>query len=105
MIFVETSVFTRRVIELLTDDEYRKLQGILSGHPDAGKVIPSSGGIRKIRWAAQGQGKRGGVRVIYYWFVDKDRILMLYLYPKKERGDLTPVQLRALRDIVEEDAS
>jgi len=67
MVIIETSVFTRRITELLSDDEYRELQATLVERPKAGPVIPGSGGIRKLRWSASGRGKRGGARVIYYW--------------------------------------
>jgi len=67
MVIVETSIFTRRVMELLLDDEYRELQATLVDRPDAGPVIPGSGGLRKIRWSTSGHGKRGGSRIIYYW--------------------------------------
>lgn len=103
MIFVETSVFTRQVLELLTDDEYRHLQDTLISHPDVGKVIPGSGGLRKIRVAYQGKGKSGGLRTIYYWAGAEDRIYMVYMYAKSKRGDLTPTQLRTLRQLIEED--
>jgi mRNA-degrading endonuclease RelE of RelBE toxin-antitoxin system len=103
MVFVETSIFTRQVQELLTDDEYRELQKTLVNRPDAGSLIVGSGGLRKIRWAKQGKGKRGGVRVIYYWAVSQEQILMLFMYPKGERDDLTPVQVKILRQIVEEE--
>lgn len=59
--------------------------------------------MRKIRWIAQGRGKRGGVRVIYYWAVKQDRILMLLMYAKNERDDLTTEQLKVLRRIIEEE--
>ena len=68
-----------------------------------GVVMMGSGGLRKVRWAAQGRGKRGGVRVIYYWAVEQDRLLMLLMYPKSERDDLTREQLKLLRKIVEEE--
>ena len=103
MVIVETSVFTRQVVELLTDDEYRELQTALVMRPDAGRLIVGSGGIRKIRWAVRGRGKRGGVRVIYFWAVKRDRLLMLLMYRKGIQDDLTPDQLRKLRKIVEEE--
>ena len=68
-----------------------------------GAVMVGSGGLRKARWAAQGRGKRGGVRVIYYWAVKHERLLMLLIYPKSERDDLTREQLKLLRKIVEEE--
>jgi mRNA-degrading endonuclease RelE of RelBE toxin-antitoxin system len=103
MIIVETHFFTRQVILLLSDEEYRLLQSVLANRPDAGVVIPSSGGLRKIRWGMMGRGKRGGVRVIYYWAVKQDRILMLLIYPKNEKDDLSQDQLKILRKIVEEE--
>ncbi len=103
MQFIETGIFTRQVTTLLKDDEYRELQLALSGHPESGAVIPQSGGLRKIRWFMAGRGKRGGVRVIYYWVVAKDQILMLFMYSKNEKDDLTPQQLKVLREIVEKE--
>lgn len=101
MLIVETSVFTRRLQVLLEEDEYRLLQLHLAGRPDAGAVIKGSGGLRKIRWSVGARGKRGGVRVIYYWSKPLDRILMLLIYTKSERDDLTPGERRILRQIVE----
>lgn len=101
MQIIETSIFTSRVLELLSDDDYRELQSILIIRPDAGPVIPGSGGLRKLRWAANGRGKRGGARIIYYWVTLQDQLLMLYIYPKNEQDNLTPDQLKALKNIVE----
>jgi len=101
MVIVETSVFTRQILNLLTDDEYRKLQVVLANRPTVGDVIKNSGGLRKVRWAIAGRGKRGGMRVIYYWAVKQERLLMLFAYPKNERDDLTPGQLKILRTLVE----
>jgi mRNA-degrading endonuclease RelE of RelBE toxin-antitoxin system len=103
MVIVETSIFTRQVLEQLPDDEYRKLQVVLTNRPHTGAIIRGSGGLRKIRWAVQGRGKSGGVRVIYYWAVKQEQLLMLFMYPKNERGDLTPEQLKILRMIVEKE--
>jgi len=103
MQFIETSIFTRQVTTLLTDDEYSQLQVALSAHPDTGVIIPHSGGLRKTRWSMSGRGKRGGVRAIYYWIVADDQILMLFMYPKSEKDDLTPQQLKMLREIVEKE--
>jgi mRNA-degrading endonuclease RelE of RelBE toxin-antitoxin system len=71
--------------------------------PDVGNIIRGSGGLRKVRWAATGRGKRGGVRVIYYWAVDREIILMLLIYGKNEQDDLTAEQLRVLKGLVEEE--
>src|SRR5438128_2483492 len=102
MVIVETSVFTRQVQELLSDEEYWEPQIALVGNPGIGTVIKGTGGLRKMRWALRGRGKRGGARVIYYWAVTRDQLLMLFVYPKTERDDLSPAQLRALREIVKE---
>lgn len=105
MVIVETSIFTRQVIELLTDDEYRDLQELLAGRPDAGSIIIGSGGLRKVRWGIRGRGKRGGTRVIYYWAVRQEQLLMLFVYPKNEMDDLSREQLKTLRKIIEEEYS
>ena len=103
MQFIETSIFTRQVTTLLADDEYRQLQIALSAHPDTGAIIPHGGGLRKIRWSMSGRGKRGGIRAIYYWVVADDQVLMLFMYPKSEKDNLTQQQLKVLREIVEKE--
>jgi len=105
MIIVETSVFTRRINELMPDDQYRELQEALTENPEIGDLIQGSGGLRKVRWKLPGQGKRGGVRAIYYWWVNNDRLLMLYAYAKNERSDLTKKQIAVLAKLVEEELS
>lgn len=101
MVIIETSVFTRQVQQHLDPEDYRKLQAVLTVRPDLGTVIPGSGGLRKARWGYQAIGKRGGLRVIYYWAVEQNQLLMLFLYPKNVRGDLSPSQLAQLRRIIE----
>jgi hypothetical protein len=101
VVIVETKAFTARIGDLLEDDEYRALQLELVQRPTAGSVIPGTGGLRKLRWAVAGRGKRGGSRVIYFWHPESARILMLFAYSKNEREDLTAVQRQALRRIVE----
>src|SRR6266704_7002963 len=92
MEFIETPTFTRLVLDLMEDEDYAKLQAALAKRPDVGKIIPGGGGIRKMRWAGSGRGKRGGLRIIYYWWVANARISMLTVYPKNERDDLTADQ-------------
>ncbi len=103
MVIIETSVFTRQVQKLFSDEEYRHLQMILSTRPDMGVIIPGSGGLRKARWGLRGRGKSGGVRVIYYWAVEQNRLLLLLMYPKNVRDNLSPAQLKMLRQIVKEE--
>ena len=103
MVFVETSAFTPRVASLLTDEEYADLQTVPAGRPDLGNLIPESGGLRKLRVAAKGHGKSGGARVIYYWAVARDRILLLRAYAKNEQSDSTRTEMRELGRVVEEE--
>ena len=103
MVFIELPAFTRRVNELLPDDEYAGLQSTLVKRPDTGAVIRGGRGLRKLRWSLPGKGKQGGVRVIYYWAVLREQILLLLIYPKSEQDDLSPSQLRLLRQIVQEE--
>ncbi len=103
MLIIETSIFIRHIRQLLSDEQYRQVQQHLVARPDAGKIIPGSGGLRKLRWALPGQGKRGGLRIIYYWARSLDQILMLFTYPKQEQEDLSRSQLRLLKRIVDEE--
>ena len=103
MIIRETSVFTRQVSQLLDRESYRLLQLRLVSDPDAGSLIPGTGGLRKVRWQGSGRGKRGGVRVIYYWAVRHEVILMLLMYEKNERDDLTADQKKVLSALVKEE--
>jgi len=103
VLFVETPVFTGLVRKSLDDDEYRALQLTLLLRPEQGPLIPGSGGLRKIRWGKEGRGKRGGVRVIYYWEKRSSRCFMLFLFAKNEQGDLTPGQVRTLARLVREE--
>ena len=100
MRFVETPVFTAAITRLLDDEGYRHLQIALMLRPEQGPIVPGSGGLRKVRWARRGSGKRGGLRIIYYWAPVERVIYMLYAYTKNEQGDLTPAQTRALGRLV-----
>jgi hypothetical protein len=103
MRFVETPVFTSSLRGLLSAEEYRQLQIALLLRPEQGAVIRGSGGLRKLRWGVAGRGKRGGVRLIYYWEPAGELFYLLYVYPKNVQDDLTPFQVRALRRLVEEE--
>ncbi len=100
MIFVETPLFTSQIQRLLGDDEYGAFQRVLADNPEAGDVIPGTGGLRKIRVAAKGHGKSGGARVIYYHFVSASRIGLLFIYPKNVQVALTPKQKSVLKKII-----
>lgn len=101
MIIVETPIFTKRVLQALNEDEYRALQAALVASPGAGPVIPGGGGLRKLRWVGRGRGKRGGTRVIYRWFPEREQILMLFMFLKQERDNLSALQLKQLRQVAE----
>ncbi|MGE5838871.1 MAG: type II toxin-antitoxin system RelE/ParE family toxin [Deltaproteobacteria bacterium] len=101
MIFIETSNFTKEIERLLPDESYRELQAVLMLRPEAGDVIRGSGGLRKVRWNLPGTGKRGALRIIYFWS-PPDTIFMLFPYRKSEQEDLTPNQLKLLRKLVKE---
>ncbi|MCD9460221.1 type II toxin-antitoxin system RelE/ParE family toxin [Marinibactrum halimedae] len=94
-------MFTRRIKELMNDDEYKALQEALVNRPSMGTIIQGTGGLRKVRWKLEGKGKSGGVRAIYYWMTEDEQIYMLYVYPKSEQEDLTSEQKKALKTIVE----
>ncbi len=101
MRIIETPIFTKRVQEILTNEEYRLFQIKIIGDPKAGKIIQGSGGIRKIRWSASGRGKRGGSRILYYWYNEQNLFLMLFIFKKNEKDDLTTDQIKILKSIVE----
>ena len=100
MELIETPTFTRQVQEALSDDEYRAFQLHLLLRPDAGDLIPGTDGLRKVRWRLRDRGKRGGARVIYYWKSAAGQIFLLYLYAKNVRSDMSPRELRILRNLV-----
>jgi hypothetical protein len=102
MVFVELTPFVRFREQNWTDDELRALQRFLLLTPAAGDVIRGTHGLRKLRWAASGRGKRGGARVIYYVQLSVDRIYLIHGYLKTEREDLTPQQLKVLATLMKE---
>jgi len=99
MIFIETSTFSKLIDSYLSHDEYLGLQKFLLKYPDAGQIVPGSGGVRKVRWAVAGKGKRGGIRVIYYWKQREDEIWLLTVYGK---SDQSTIPAHILKKIAEE---
>ncbi len=102
MVFVELPPFIAFAAEWWSDEDLRRLQSVLLTQPDAGDLIRRGSGLRKLRWAAQGRGKRGGARVIYYWYVPGDRIYLIYAYAKNEREDPTPAQAKTLAGLMKD---
>ena len=104
-VFVELPPFERHRAEYLEDDAFRKLQGLLMLNPEAGDAIPGTGGLRKLRFADErrGKGKRGGLRVIYYWWDSGSQFWLFTVYDKDEMADLTPLQRKALKEMVKKE--
>jgi hypothetical protein len=99
---VEHPTFTKNVLKVFEDDEYRELQTELVADPKSGAVIPNLGGLRKKRWAAKGKGKRGGARIIYLHLPKADIIYLFYLFTKGDITDLTSEQKKQVSKLVTE---
>jgi hypothetical protein len=102
-VFFETTTFTTTVSGYLTEEEYRTLQTEMLKNPAAGDVMPRTGGFRKLRWAdaRRGKGRRGGLRLIYYWLMSDRQFWMFAIYDKDEMVGLTADQERALKNAIE----
>jgi mRNA-degrading endonuclease RelE of RelBE toxin-antitoxin system len=100
--FIETPLFTKILPRYLDDDDYAKLQNALNAQPEAGDLVPGSGGVRKMRWGAQGRGKRGGLRVIYYFRTARGQIWMLTLYAKNVRESIPAHVLKELKETIDD---
>jgi hypothetical protein len=99
--FIETKLFTRLVQDYLSDDEYAALQQALLADPEAGAIIPGSGGVRKLRWGVAGRGKRGGIRVIYFLRTRHGQIWMLTLYAKNVAENISANVLKQIKDEID----
>jgi hypothetical protein len=100
--FLETPLFTKIIDEILSDEDLRELQAFLINRPDAGDVIPGTGGVRKVRWSAQGKGKRGGARIIYYFVRQRDCIYLLFAYTKNVQVDLSHKQKKEVAQLIQD---
>ena len=101
MIFIETSAFTKYLPDYLSDEDYHALQSYLMQKPDAGAIVRGTGGIRKVRWAPVGKGKRGGVRVIYYWKRPDHEIWMLTIFSKSENSTIPSHILKQIAEAID----
>lgn len=101
MEFIETAYYTRIIADYLSDEEQGELQSHLIASPDGGSIIKGTGGVRKIRWGAKGKGKRGGLRIIYYWRTARGHIYLLTIYDKNEASNLTANEKEYLKKMVE----
>lgn len=95
----ETPIFVRQAKDVWTEEEHEAFVLYIAGHPDAGVVMPDTGGVRKLRWGRSGSGKRGGVRVIYFYYDHERPLYLLLVYPKGRQENLTPEEKRAVREL------
>jgi hypothetical protein len=104
-IFVELPPFERYRADYLGDDAFQRLQQLLMLNPEAGALIPGSGGLRKLRFADERRrkGKRGGLRVIYYWWDADFQFWLFTIYDKDELSDLSKSQLEMLKQMVKKE--
>lgn len=101
-VFIELPAFERHRANYLDDAAFADLQRALMKNPEAGEVIESTGGLRKMRFAdaRRGKGKRGGLRIIYYWWAEGMQFWLYTLYDKGEMADLAPKQRKALKAMI-----
>lgn len=99
MTFVELPPFAAVRDKYLNDDEFAVFQLYLAAHPDSGDVIPHSGGCRKLRWAIEGRGKRGGVRVVYFLRLNSGQIVLVTMYAKNVVENIDPNLLKRLKEV------
>lgn len=100
MTVVETPFFLRKVSSLLVEEERSELAIFLGMNPESGDIIPETGGVRKLRWAVSGRGKRGGVRVIYYYHDEKLPLFLLTVYAKNQKADLTKAERNEWKKLI-----
>ena len=98
---VATRTYERRIGKLLSTESRREMEDSLAASPRAHPIIPQTKGVRKARWSRAGMGKRGGIRVIYYWAPRPNLILMITAYAKSAKEDLTDADKTRIREIVE----
>lgn len=101
--FVELPSFAAVRDKYLNDDEFAAFQLYLADHPDCGDVIPHSGGCRKLRWAIEGRGKRGGVRVVYFLRLNSGQIVLVTMYAKNVVENIDPNLLKRLKEVFAND--
>lgn len=101
--FIELPIFSKYREDYLDDNEYCRLQELLIQNPNSGDVIQGTGGLRKLRYAdsSRGKGKRGGIRIIYYWWVNQYQIFLFTIYNKNELSDLSHDQKKKLKQLLE----
>ncbi len=97
----ETQTFLRQAHDVWSDDEREAFIDFIARNPEAGDIIRDGGRVRKVRWGRQGRGKRGGVRVIYFFHDLETPLYLLLVYAKAVRTDLSPDAKKAVREFAE----
>jgi hypothetical protein len=100
MTVVETGEFLKRVKPLMSDEERAELVAFVGANPDAGEIMPDTGGVRKIRWALEGRGKRGGARVVYYYHSERLPVFLLSAYAKNQKANLTQSEKNSMKRLI-----
>ncbi|MBI3208959.1 MAG: type II toxin-antitoxin system RelE/ParE family toxin [Candidatus Solibacter usitatus] len=100
MTVVETMEFLQRANRLMSESDRADLVVFLASNPEAGVIVPETGGVRKMRWALPGMGKRGGARVIYYYHNQTVPIFLLSAYAKNQKANLSAADLKAMKSLV-----
>ena len=100
MIFIEARVFTKLLPRYLSDDDYHGLQSYLINKPDGGVLVRGAGGVRKVRWSAEGRGKSGGIHILYYWHKSDSEIWMLTSYSKSEKASISSEDLKLMSEAI-----
>src|SRR5215471_17921226 len=100
MTVIETPFFLRKALGLLSDQEGAQLVYYLGMNPEAGPAVPHGGGVRKVRWAAEGRGKRGGVRVIYYFHNEEFPLFLLTVYAKNQKANLSNAERQEFKNLI-----
>ena len=98
-VIVETVSYLKAVEDIWDEETQIDFKNYISLHPDKGDIIPGTGGIRKIRWQSSGHGKRGGARIIYYVYNDKNPIYLLFAYPKNTQENLSAKEKKILANL------
>jgi hypothetical protein len=100
MTVIETEEFLRKAKPLMSDEEREELVAFLGANPEGGRIMPDSGGVRKLRWGLEGRGKRGGARVIYYYHSERLPLFLLSTFPKNEKANLSKAERNAMKRLI-----
>ena len=101
MTVVETAEFLKHATQLMSDSVREALVAFVGANPEAGEIMPETGGVRKVRWGLAGRGKRGGARVIYYYHSERLPLFLLTAYQKNEKANLTQAKRNAMKRLVQ----